>query len=417
MQTSEHTTVLARTDVAIGGASFAGLALALALAAAGRGEIRVVLVDQRRPSAPHPADPRAVALSHASQQMLEALDVWRLVAAEAQPISRIEISDSPLHAGVRPVLLAWDNTIAGGPASFIVPSGLLHNALYDAAVSRPGVETLTGAGIAGVRTGKARVEVVDGRGQSIVAARVVVGADGRQSAVRDAAGIKVVGWTYPQTGIVTRIAHERPHDGVAIQHFLPAGPFALLPLIGNRSCITWTEDSEEARRIVAMDDAGFMAELEVRLGGRLGLLTLDGERQVFALGTHLARRYVSDRLALIGDAAHGVHPLAGQGLNLALRDAAALAECIVEAMRAGLDPGDAMALERYESWRRFDSWMSAASFDGMNRLFGGDVTLVRSLREAGLQAVDRLPALKRMFLREAAGVAGELPRLLKGQPI
>jgi len=235
--------------------------------------------------------------------------------------------------------------------------------------------------------------------------------------MREAAGIKIIGWNYAQTGIVTTVRHDRPHQGRAVQHFLPAGPFAILPLTGNRACITWTEDAREAARILALDDAGFVAEVEKRFGGKLGAIALDGPRQSWPLELHLARRYVGPRFALVGDAAHGVHPLAGQGLNLAFRDVAALTEVVVEAVRLGFDAGDAQALTRYERWRRFDSAISAATFDGINRLFANDATLLRSAREVGLGVVDRIPALKRFFVSEAAGLTGNVPRLLKGEAV
>jgi len=254
-------------------------------------------------------------------------------------------------------------------------------------------------------------------GGSAIAASLLIAADGRKSPLREAAGIKVVGWSYPQTGIVTTVRHERPHGGRAVQHFLPAGPFAILPLTGNRACITWTEDARQAARILALDDADFLAEVEKRFGGKLGAISLDGPRRSWPLELHLARRYVAPRFALVGDAAHGVHPLAGQGLNLAFRDVAALVEVIVDVVRLGFDAGDAQALTRYERWRRFDSAISAATFDGINRLFASDATLLRSAREVGLGVVDRIPALKRFFVGEAAGLSGELPRLLKGEAV
>lgn len=408
-----------RVDVAIVGASFAGLALAVALARGGEGDISIAVLD-RGPiglAVAAPEDPRAVAISRASQRLLEAIGLWSLLESEAEPVRRIEISDSPLEAGVRPVLLAWDNTVDGDPASYIVPSGALERVLAEAVAAQPGMRLLGGVAIGRCESGPFAAVVHDGSGQPICTAGLVVAADGRRSVVREAAGIKTVGWDYPQVGIVTRITHERPHGGVAVQHFLPGGPFALLPLKGQVSCITWTEEAAAAARIMALDDAGFLNELEQRFGGRLGPLKLDAKRLTFPLGMHLARAYTSRRLALVGDAAHAVHPLAGQGLNLAMRDVAALAECVIEGMRAGLDPGDMASLERYERWRRFDSWLSAATFDGMNRLFRGDLALLRSAREAGLQAVDRLSGLKRFLMLEAAGVAGELPRLLKGEPI
>ncbi len=246
---------------------------------------------------------------------------------------------------------------------------------------------------------------------------LAVAADGQHSVLRRAAGITCVSWPYDQIAIATTVAHERDHGGVAVQHFLPAGPFAILPLPGRRCCITWTEQANEGRRIMALDDDAFLAEVDRRFGGRLGAVRLDGGRRSWPLHLQLARSYIADRLALIGDAAHGVHPIAGQGLNLAFRDVAALAEVIADAARTGLDIGDATTLARYQQWRRFDALAATAAFDAVNRLFSRDGRLTRSLREAGLQLVDRLPRLKQELVREAAGMTGELPRLLKGEPI
>jgi 2-octaprenyl-6-methoxyphenol hydroxylase len=224
-----------------------------------------------------------------------------------------------------------------------------------------------------------------------------------------------VGWSYPQIGIVTTVAHARPHHGKAVQHFLPSGPFAILPLKGNRSSIVWTEDKARGEAIMAADEAGFLAELTKRFGLRLGEIALAGPRQSFPLDMQIARSFVADRLALIGDAAHVVHPLAGQGLNIGMRDVAALAETVIDATRLGLDIGAGAQLERYERWRRFDSAFSAAVMDGLNRLFSNDRAPLRILRDLGLGLVDRAPALKRFLVSEAAGATGTLPRLLKGE--
>ena len=404
----------ARFDVAISGASFAGLALACALSDALGPEAKVALIDRVANVAQRP-DARAFALSAASKHLLEAVGVWEAIAEQAQPVTGIDITDSSLDAGVRPVLLAYDNTTgAGEPATYIVPVGPLTAALRAKAETYPSITMLAPAEATGltVDEGSARIALADERE---IAASLVVAADGRKSPLRDAAGIKVIGWSYAQTGIVTTVRHDRPHGGRAVQHFLPAGPFAILPLTGNRACITWTEEARAAARILALDDAGFLAEVEKRFGGKLGAIALDGPRQSWPLELHLARRYVGPRFALLGDAAHGVHPLAGQGLNLAFRDVAALVEVIVDSMRAGFDAGDAQALARYERWRRFDSAVSAATFDGINRLFASDATLLRSAREVGLGVVDRIPALKRFFVGEAAGLTGDLPRLLRGK--
>lgn len=411
-------TTRSRFDVVISGGSFAGLALARALSQALGPEFAIALID-RAPAGPPAAamDGRASALSAASRHMLDVLGVWPDVAHQAQPVRRIEITDTSLDAGVRPVLLTYDNVTDGGaPASYIVPNTVLQTALSKAVRGTASVTVMAPAEARGfvARDMDVCVQLEDG---AEVSGALLVAAEGRQSRLRKSAGINVVGWDYPQTGIVTTVRHERSHGACAVQHFLPAGPFAILPLRGNRSCITWTEDADEARRILELDDAGFLAEVEKRFGGKLGTVALDGPRQSWPLKTHLARRYVTARFALIGDAAHGVHPLAGQGLNLAFRDVAALTEVVTDAVRLGFDPGGAQALTRYERWRRFDSALSAAAYDGLNRLFGSDAQFLRSGRELGLGLVDRIPALKRFFVTEAAGLNGELPRLLKGETV
>jgi len=332
-------------------------------------------------------------------------------------VFEIQLTDSSLNAGVRPVLLTFNNTLASGePASYIVPNAVLGAALAAAVEIVPSIAIWTRAESTDFEADELGVTVRLADGRSI-RAPLLIAADGRRSSLREAAGITVVGWSYPQVGIVTTVAHEQPHEGHAVQHFLPGGPFAILPLKGNRSCITWSEERERAREILALDDQDFLVEVDMRCGGRLGALRLLGPRRSWPLEMHLARRFVAPRLALVGDAAHTVHPIAGQGLNLAFRDAAALAEVVADAARLGLDLGDGGALERYERWRRFDSALSAAAFDGLNRLFANDWALLRSAREFGLGMVDRIPVLKQLFVEEAAGLSGELPRLLKGEPV
>lgn len=404
-------------DVAISGASAAGLSFALALAQASDGQLRIALVERSWPPMAVRGDVRAYAFSAASRHFMAALGVWDEIAPDAQEVRRIEITDSSLDDGVRPVILTYDNaTDSGEPATHIVPGAAIVSALAMRVGDFPAIERLAPDEISGFGIDGTGVAIGLNSGRT-VRARLLVSAEGRQSALRDKAGIKTIGWSYEQTGIVTVVAHERPHEATAVQHFLPAGPFAILPLPGNRSCLTWSEGSAEARRILALDDAAFLAEVEKRFGGRLGAVSLAGGRQSWPLSMHLARAYVADRFALIGDAAHGVHPIAGQGLNLALRDAAALAEVLIDAARLGLDPGNGEILRRYERWRRFDSAVSTAAFDGLNRLFSSDNALVRAVRDFGLGVVDRMPAVKQTLVTEAAGLSGEVPRLLRGEAI
>jgi 2-octaprenyl-6-methoxyphenol hydroxylase len=250
-----------------------------------------------------------------------------------------------------------------------------------------------------------------------LAAALLVAADGKRSRLREQAGIECVRWSYPQLGIVTTVAHAKPHRGRAVQHFLPGGPFAILPLKGDRSSIVWTEDKAKAAAIMTADEATFMRELARRFGPALGEITLAGPRQSFPLDLQIARAFTSDRLVLVGDAAHAVHPLAGQGLNIGMRDVAALTEILVEGARLGLDLGSPALLGRYERWRRFDSAFSAAVMDGLNRLFSNDSTPLRAVRDVGLGVVERAPRLKQFFVREAAGLTGRVPRLLRGEPL
>jgi 2-octaprenyl-6-methoxyphenol hydroxylase len=260
----------------------------------------------------------------------------------------------------------------------------------------------------------ATVRLADGRR---LEAPLIIACDGRRSALAAAAGIRRLRWDYGQTGLVNAIAHELPHAGVAHQSFFPGGPFAVLPLPGNRSSLVWSERTREAGRLMALDDAAFTAEVAARVGPRLGRIELAGARWAYPLDLSLAERYVAPRLALAGDAAHGVHPIAGQGLNIGLRDVAALAEVLVEAARIGEDIGSALVLERYQRWRRFDATVLALGMDALNRLFSNDNPLLRLTRDAGLAAVGRLGGLRRFFMREAAGLEGAVPRLLRGQAL
>jgi 2-octaprenyl-6-methoxyphenol hydroxylase len=245
----------------------------------------------------------------------------------------------------------------------------------------------------------------------------VAAADGQKSPLRRGAGIGTTEWRYRQTSIVTTVSHEHPHGGIAVEHFLPAGPFAILPMSGNRSSIVWTEQGELAARLVGLPDAAFAAELTARFGDFLGAVVPIGPRWTYPLGLMLADRYIARRLALVGEAAHVIHPIAGQGLNLGIRDVAALAELVIDTRRLGLDIGDDALLDRYQRWRRFDALMLAAVTDGLNRLFSNAIAPVRLARDLGFAMVHRLPPLKRLLMRDAMGIVGDLPRLVRGEPL
>ena len=411
-----------RYDIAISGASFAGLALALGLVQALGDEVRIAMIDRAVPdiaarSDTQQNDNRAFAIWAGSKAVLASLGVWEAIAPFAQAMSKIEISDSARDDGIRPTRLTYEaETSDGNPAAFMVQAPLLHRALYDALATKPSVDWIVPASAVNVTADAASVRVELNDGRAIVAA-LCVAADGRESKLREAAGIKTTGWRYGQRGIVAIVAFELPHDGVAIQHFLPGGPFAILPLPDNRACITWSASDEEAAQMLTLNDTQFLAELDHRIGGRFGTISVVGKPQSWPLGVQIAREFIAPRFALIGDAAHGVHPVAGQGVNLAFRDVAALIEVLTDAARIGLDFGHHPALERYARWRRFDTTMSAAAYDGLNRSFSIDNAVLRAVRGAGLQLVDQMPALKQMIMTEAAGLAGDLPKLMRGERV
>ncbi len=409
-------------EVAIAGGGFTGRALALALAMLAPKGFAIALVDAETPragpqrdGAPPKQDARALALSAATKNLLSVLGVWPALEGGAQPITSIEITDSPLHAELRPHFLGFDDVLGDNePGAYLVEYGALYRALEDAVAQSRDIDIIAPDTVTDYSADAFGVTATLASGKTLPA-RLLVAADGKHSRLRERAGIKCVSWSYPQIGIVTTVAHTHPHHGRAVQHFLPAGPFAILPLTGNRSSIVWTEEKERAAEIMALDEAGFTAELATRFGTKLGEIELAGPRQSFPLVLQIARSFVADRLALVGDAAHVVHPLAGQGLNIGMRDVAALAEVIVEDARLGLDVGSPVGLERYQRWRRFDSAFSAAVMDGLNRLFSNDAAPLRVLRDLGLGLVDRAPSLKRFLVREAAGATGSVPRLLIGE--
>ncbi len=404
-------------DVLIAGGGLNGPALALALA---QGGLRVTVIDSR-PAADRAEagfDGRAYALAIASKRLLQAVGVWDRVAGNSQPMRKIKASDGHAGAGASPFHLAFDaDEIEEGPMGFMLEDRFLYAAFLAAMAEEPGITLISGETVVAQETGPQGVTVTLASGRRL-AGRLLVGCDGRGSGVAARAGIRRQGWGYGQTALVTAIAHEKDHDGTAHQFFMPSGPLAILPLPGgHHSSIVWSETDARAAEIQALDDAGYLAALRPRFGDFLGQISLAGARFTYPLTLSLAERFVADRVALVGDAAHGVHPIAGQGLNLGLRDVGALAEVVILARRRGEDIGNAVVLEEYQRWRRFDSTALALGMDGVNRLFSNDNPLLRLGRDLGMGLVNALPGLRRGFIRQAAGLQGELPRLLAGKPI
>ena len=403
-----------RRDVVIGGAGFAGLALAIALRQ-GLGQAFAVTVVDPALGAAASKDPRASAIAAAARRLFEAIEVWDAVAADAQPILDMVVTDSKLDDAVRPTFLTFGGEVEEGePFAHMVENRHLVDALVKKATEL-GVKLQAGA-VSGFEHADHAIDVALADGETI-STRLLVGADGARSKIREQAGIATHGWNYDQSAIVTTVAHEREHNGRAEEHFLPAGPFAILPLTGKRSSIVWTETAREAERIIALPDDEFHAELEKRFGLQLGDIAVVGPRRAFPLGLFTARTFIAERLALVGDAAHIIHPIAGQGLNMGLKDVAALAEVIVDAARLGMDLGQADVLDRYQRWRRFDTMAMGLATNSLNLLFSNESTLLRTVRDIGLGLVDRAPPLKNLFIRQAAGLSGEVPRLLKGEAL
>lgn len=408
-------------DILVAGGGYVGLSLAVALKKAAP-HLSVELADPASPDA-WERDERASALVAAARNLLDVLGVWEQIAPEAEPIRRMVITDSRTADPVRPVFLTFEGAGEGGgvandgaPFAHMVPNRAVTGSLLSMAVPL-GVIIHWETSVEHFSTGPHSTTVTLSGGETRNA-RLLIACDGVRSKLRDIAGIKTVRFDYGQSGIVTTVEHERPHEGTAEEHFLPAGPFATLPMKGNRSSLVWTERTEDANRLVASDDLVFEEELERRFGHKLGTLKVVGGRKAFPLGLTLARAFVAPRLALAGDAAHGIHPISGQGLNLGFKDVAALAETIVDADRLGLDIGSLAVLERYETWRRFDTFRMGVTTDVLNRLFSNDVTPIRIVRDLGLGIVDRLPGLKSFFIRQAEGLGGShQPRMLAGQPI
>ncbi len=405
-------------DVVIAGGGFAGLALALALFEGSHGQIKLAVVDAHKGH--HGVDTRSSAIAFAAVRMLQTLQAWPSNPADTQPILDMMITDSRMEDGARPSLLNFCGTVEDGqPFAYMVENTKLADALL-ARAQACGIEIYQGKAT-GYEAGDpyARLVLAD---QAPLQARLIVACDGARSAVRQSAGLQLVGWDYPQSGIATTILHERPHNGRAMEHFLPAGPFAVLPLPddahGNhRSSIVWTQERTQADALVALDDAAFLAALLACMGHSLGRVQLAGPRHAHPLRIKIAREFIAPRLALVADSAHTMHPISGQGMNMGFRDVAALAQVVVEAARLGQDIGALDVLEQYQRWRRFDTLTMGVATEGMNRLFSNDITPVRLIRDLGLGIVERLPRIKSFFIRSAAGLEGEVPLLMRGRKL
>jgi 2-octaprenyl-6-methoxyphenol hydroxylase len=411
---SKQVSMSAQRSIVICGGAFAGLALAVALRQALGADTPVIVADPAlsyRPS----RDPRATAIVAACRRLFETLGAWEQVAPGAQPILDMVVTDSKLEDATRPVFLTFAGDVEPGePFAHMVEN----RHLIDALVARAQAEGVdlraTAVTSYDSRADGIEVTLADG---SRIEASLLVAADGARSKLRERAGIATHGWDYDQSGIVVTVGHERDHQGRAEEHFLPAGPFAILPLTGKRSSLVWTERRAEAARIIALGDDEFHGELEQRFGLHLGEVRALDKPRAFPLSYFVARSFIAERMALVGDAAHVIHPIAGQGLNLGLKDVAALAEVVVDAARLGIDLGQTDVLERYQRWRRFDTMAMGLATNSLNFLFSNKSTLLRTVRDIGLGLVDRAPPLKSLFIRQAAGLSGEIPRLLKGEAL
>jgi 2-octaprenyl-6-methoxyphenol hydroxylase len=402
----------AEHDILIVGGGLNGPALALALAQAGFcvGVIDSLPLDTRKDPG---FDGRAYALALASQHLLKAIGVWKAIASEAEPMLEIKVTDGIAGQGPSPWMMHFDHAeIEDGPMGYMVEDRFLRRAFLEAMTAEERITQYPSETVVAqsVDDGAVRVTLASGKE---LAALLLIGCDGRKSGTAERAGIGRTGWGYGQTAIVCAVAHEKPHHGIAHQFFMPHGPLAILPLPGNRSSIVWSETDARAADCAKMDDETFLQALRPAFGSFLGEIHLEGARFTYPLNLTIANSFIAPRLALVGDAAHGMHPIAGQGLNAGLRDVAALAETLSEARQRGEDIGSEQVLKRYQQWRRFDTATLAIATDTFNKLFSNDNPLLRAARDVGMGVVNAIPALRRGFVREAAGLTGELPRLMR----
>lgn len=402
------------TDIAIVGGGLNGCALALALASGGMHVTCIDALPGEVRDLPD-FDGRSYALALASKRLLQAINIWPDIDHHAQPMLEIKVTDGRAGEGPAPFWMHFDHTeIEEGPVGFMVEDRHLRRAFLQAMTNHPNITHLQGTVTDHViEQGRACVTMDDKQ----ITARLLVGCDGRKSGVATRAGINRSFKDYGQTALVAAIGHALPHNGIAHQFFMPAGPLAILPLTGNRSSIVWAESHARAAAISDMNNTDFLAALRPAFGDFLGELTVAGARFSYPLNLTVAEALIADRIALVGDAAHGVHPIAGQGLNQGLRDVAALSEVLVDAKRRGEDIGAETTLSRYAEWRQFDTSTLAAATDGFNTLFSNDNPLLRLGRDIGMGVVNAVPALRRGIMREAAGLTGDLPRLLQGKAL
>lgn len=410
-------------DVILGGGGLVGQTLALALDQAG---LSVIVIDASKPAeALAPSfDGRAFAIAFASYRMWRALGLGEDLDQVAQPIEQIMVTDGRLGGRARsggPSLLHLhfdraELNDSDEPLGLMLEARHVRLALDRGVKAQPAIRMIQPMSVNAIVRDPAGVRVTLADGTAL-RAPLLVGADGRRSFVRQAVGVRTIGWDYPVTAIVATIAHDEPHGAVAHEYFLPNGPFAILPLKGDRSNIVWAEPRMAAEALLKMSETDFLTELRLRFGDFLGELSLEGPRFGYPLSLQLAERMIDARVALAGDSAHGIHPLAGQGLNLGLKDCAALAECIADGVALGLDPGDVSILERYQRWRRFDNVSMALGMEFFDKLFSNDIAPFATVRRVGLAAVNAVGPARRFFMKYAGGAAGDLPKLLRGESL
>lgn len=400
-----------RYDVVISGGGFAGMSLAIALAKIG---LEILLVEKGRMDAQlEPAfDGRVSAIALGSQRILDSLCVWENIATHAEPITDIRVSD-----GNTPFFVHYDHdtiaaTTKGAPFGFIAENRYIKHALHQALSQYKNIHVAERTAIASFKNETASITIHTDKNESCRAA-LLIGADGKNSGIRKLASIKDVSWAYEQTAIVCTIKHEKPHEGLAQERFLAAGPFAVLPMTHDRSSLVWVEPNDRVQMYLDLPEDEFVQEIAERVGGYLGKISVEGKRFSYPLSLVHAKAYVSGRVVLAGDAAHAIHPIAGQGVNLGFRDVAVLAELIEKQQRLGLDIGSPAALAHYQRWRRFDNVAMLAMTDGLNRLFTNNWLPIRLARDIGLWAVNRANPLKRFFMLHAMGLTGDVPAMVK----